>query len=210
MNRRDFLRTTGTVAGGAAAAGAVGSAAAQEGGGAQPDYEGWFSDVSNYSGTADSRGEDAITVEVGVEANGNYYGFGPPAAWVDPETTVTWEWTGRGNAHNVVAEDDSYSSGSAVAEAGTTYERTFSEPGIYKYYCSPHELNGMKGAIVVGDDVPTVAADASTPVNPEHMGVPFQPHYVGIATLLGISSTLAFTFYLLKYGESAHSKGGNN
>ncbi|WP_275740060.1 halocyanin domain-containing protein [Halorhabdus sp. SVX81] len=212
MHRRDFLRSAGTVTGGAAAAGAVGSVAAQEdgSGGAQPDYGGWFSNVSNFSSTVDRRGEDEITVEVGVEANTNYYGFGPAAVWVDPDTTVTWEWTGRGNAHNVVAEDDSFTSGSAVAEAGTTYERTFSEAGIHKYYCQPHELSGMKGAIVVGDDVPTVAADASTPVNPEHMGVPFQPHYVGIATLLGISSTLAFTFYLLKYGESAHSKGGSD
>ncbi|CCQ34721.1 Halocyanin-like protein [Halorhabdus tiamatea SARL4B] len=210
MHRRDFLRTAGTAAGGAAAAGAVGSAGAQEGGGAQPDYGGWFSDVSNFSSTVDRRGEDEVTIEVGVEANGNYWGFGPAAVWVDPETTVIWEWTGRGNAHNVVADDDSFSSGSPTAEAGTTYEQTFSEAGIQKYYCNPHLSAGMKGAVVVGEDVPTVAADAATPVNPEHMGVPFQPHYVGIATLLGISSTLAFTFYLLKYGESAHTSGGNN
>jgi len=220
MHRRDFLRSAGTVTGGAAAAGAAGSAAAAgEGdsgsgggssGGGQPDYKGWFSGVSNFSSTVDQRGEDEVTVEVGVEANQGYLGFGPAAVWVDPDTTVTWEWTGRGNSHNVVADDDSFTSGSPVPEAGTTYERTFSEAGIHKYYCQPHELNGMKGAIVVGDDVPTVAAGASTPVNPKHMGVPFQPHYVGIATLLGISSTLAFTFYLLKYGESAHTSGGNN
>lgn len=211
MHRRDFLRTAGTAAGGAAAAGAAGSAAGQEGsGGAQPDYGGWFSGVSNVSSTVDRRGEDAVTIEVGVEANGNYWGFGPPAVWVDSGTTVTWEWTGRGNAHNVVAENDDYSSGSPAAQAGTTFEHTFDAAGIHKYYCNPHLSAGMKGAVVVGDDVPTVAADAATPVNPEHMGVPFQPHYVGIATLLGISSTLAFTFYLLKYGESAHSKGGSD
>jgi len=210
FSRRALLRASGAAAGGTAAIGGVGSAAAQEGGGGQIDYSGWFSGVSNFSSTVDRRGEDEVTVEVGVEANQGYFGFGPAAVWVDPDTTVTWEWTGRGNAHNVVAEDDSFTSGSAVAEAGTTYERTFSEAGIHKYYCKPHELNGMKGAIVVGDDVPTVAAGASTPVNPKHMGVPFQPHYVGIATLLGISSTLAFTFYLLKYGESAHTSGGNN
>ncbi|MFB6201184.1 MAG: halocyanin domain-containing protein, partial [Halorhabdus sp.] len=69
---------------------------------------------------------------------------------------------------------------------------------------------GMKGAVVVGDDYPTVEAGASTPVNPEHMGVPFQPHYVGIATFLAIAASIVFTFYLLKYGESAHTSGGNN
>ncbi|MFB6128562.1 MAG: halocyanin domain-containing protein [Halorhabdus sp.] len=210
MHRRDFLRTAGTAAGGAAAAGAVGSAAAQAGGGPQPDYGGWFSNVSNFSGTVDRRGQDAVTVEVGVEANGNYWGFGPPAVRVDPDTTVTWEWTGRGGAHNVVAENDDYSSGAPTAQAGATFEQTFDAAGIHKYYCDPHRSAGMKGAVVVGSDVPTVAANAATPVNPEHMGIPFQPHYVGIATLLGISSTFAFAFYLLKYGETAHSKGGND
>ena len=211
MHRRDFLRSAGTVAGGTAAAAATGSAAAQEGGGgAQPDYGGWFSDVSNFSSTTDYRGQDEVTVEVGVEGNGDYWAFGPPAIHVDAGTTVVWEWTGEGNAHNVVAETDDYSSGSAVAEAGTTFEHTFEEAGISKYYCDPHLSVGMKGAVVVGDDYPSMEAGASTPVNPEHMGVPFQPHYVGIATFLAISSTIAFTFYLLKYGESSHTKGGSN
>ncbi|WP_135661707.1 halocyanin domain-containing protein [Halorhabdus rudnickae] len=211
MHRRDFLRSAGAVTGGAAAAGATASAAAQEGGGGgKPDYGGWFSDVSNFSSTEDHRGQDEVTVEVGVEGNGNFWAFGPPAIHVDAGTTVVFEWTGEGNAHNVVAEDESYSSGSAVAEAGTTFEHTFEEAGISKYYCNPHRSVGMKGAVVVGDDYASIEAGASTPVNPEHMGVPFQPHYVGIATFLAFSSTLAFTFYLLKYGESSHTKGGNN
>jgi len=211
MHRRDLLRTTGALAGGTAAASAAGSAGAQEGGGgSQPDYGGWFSDVSNFSSTEDYRGQDEVVVEVGVDGNGGAWAFGPPAIHVDVGTTVVWEWTGEGNAHNVVADDDSYSSGSAVAEAGTTFEQTFEEAGISKYYCDPHLSVGMKGAVVVGDDYPAIEAGASTPVNPEHMGVPFQPHYVGLATFLGISSTIAFTFYLLKYGESAHTKGGND
>ena len=37
------------------------------------------------------------------------------------------------------------------------------------------------------------------------MGVPIQAHWVGIATILAIMSSLMFTFYVLKYGESAHS-----
>jgi len=33
--------------------------------------------------------------------------------------------------------------------AGETYRRTFSEPGVYKYSCQPHEGLGMQGIIVV-------------------------------------------------------------
>jgi len=208
MHRRDFLRAAGAAGGATAVAGAGGTAAAQEGGAPQPDYGGWFSDVSNYSTTEDFRGQDEVTVEVGVEGNGNFWAFGPPAIHVDPGTTIIWEWTGQGSAHNVVAEDESYSSGSPVAQAGTTFERTYDEDGIYKYYCDPHLSVGMKGAVVVGTDYPSIAEGAGTPVNPEHMGVPFQPHYVGLATFLGIAGTLGFTFYLLKYGESPNSKGG--
>jgi hypothetical protein len=42
------------------------------------------------------------------------------------------------------------------------------------------------------------------------MGVPFQAHFVGIATILAVTLSLVFTFSLLKYGESANTKGGNN
>ncbi|WP_181686171.1 halocyanin domain-containing protein [Halorhabdus salina] len=213
MHRRDFLRSAGTVAGGTAAAGAAGSAAAQEGesgGGGQPDYGGWLSDTSNFSTTEDFRGQEEVTVEVGVEGNGNDWAFGPPAIHVDSGTTVVWEWTGRGGGHNVVGENDDYSSGPSTGEAGTTFKQTFEAAGIHKYYCDPHLSVGMKGAVVVGDDYPTKSAGASTPVNPEHMGVPIQAHYVGIATVLGISASLAFTFYLVKYGESPHSNGGSN
>jgi len=195
LSRRALLRASGAAAGGTAAIGGVGSAAAQEGGGGQIDYSGWFSGVSNFSSTVDRRGEDEVTVEVGVEANQGYFGFGPAAVWVDPDTTVTWEWTGRGNAHNVVAEDDSFTSGSAVAEAGTTYERTFSETGIHKYYCQPHELNGMKGAIVVGDDVPTVEVEGpSGPVVPESAKL------FGVTSGFVMTAVLGLAYFFMKYG----------
>ncbi|CCQ34730.1 halocyanin domain-containing protein [Halorhabdus tiamatea] len=195
LSRRGLLRAGGVAAGGAAAAGAVGSAAAQEGGSGRIDYGGWFSDVSNFSSTVDRRGEDEITVEVGVEANGNYWGFGPPAVRVDPDTTVTWEWTGRGNAHNVVADDDSFSSGSAVAEAGSTYERTFTEAGIHKYYCNPHLSAGMKGAVVVGDDVPTVEVSGDTGPT-----VPESAKLVGVTSGFAMTGVLGLAYFVMKYG----------
>jgi len=225
MNRREFVRTAGGVAGGTAALSATGSAAAQEegggeggGGGGPPDYGSWFNGVSNFDETVDETGNSEVTVEVGVNNGGQAYGFGPAAVHVDNGTTVQFEWTGEGGTHNVVSDGDGpLDSGSAVDAEGVQYEHTFEEDGIYKYYCVPHETLGMKGAIVVGTDYPTADSGGGgggggevETLNPEEAGVPIQPHFVGIgAGLVMILSTI-FTFYVLKYGESANTKGGNN
>ena len=199
LSRRALLRSAGAAAGATTLASAAGSATAQEGegggGGGQPDYGGWFSDVSNFSSTVDKRGQDEVTVEVGVEGNGGNWAFGPPAIHVDAGTTVTWEWTGKGQAHNVVADDDSYSSGSPVAEAGTTYEQTFDESGISKYYCDPHLSVGMKGAVVVGDDYPEIEVSGSTGPT-----VPESAKLLGVGSGFLLVSTLGFAYFFMKYG----------
>jgi len=224
MNRREFLVTAGGATGGAAALSAATPAAAQEtttaggdggGGGdaAPPDYGTWFSGVGNYDDeTVDATGQDEVTITVGAEGNGGAFAFDPPAVHVDAGATLLFEWTGEGGAHNAVGQDGVIDSGSTVAEAGVNYETTIDEDGIYKYECVPHAGQGMKGAVVVGSDYSTLdtGPGASTPVNPEHMGVPYQAHFVGLATVLAILVSLVFTFFTLKYGESANTKGGND
>ncbi|MFC7077392.1 halocyanin domain-containing protein [Haloarcula halophila] len=219
MNRREFVRTAGGAAGTAAALSATGSAAAQEdGGGGQtvPDYGGYLGQVGNFDGptsTVDATGQDTVTVEVGVQANGGAYGFGPPAVHVDNGATVQWEWTGEGGGHNVVQDNgETLDSGSAVSSSGVNYEHTFEEDGIYTYYCVPHEGLQMKGAIAVGSDYPTQTIGGGGPVevDPHYAGVPIQPHFVGIGAGLAIFLPLVFTFFTLKYGESPHTSGGNN
>ena len=130
-------------------------------GGAEFDFGGWLSDTSNYDGTtADMRGSGSVTIEVGAEANGGGFGFAPPAVWVDPGTDVTWEWTGNGGAHNVVAESGAdFRSGDPASDAGTTFSQPFEDPTTVTYFCNPHRGMGMKGAIVVGD--PDGAATAT-------------------------------------------------
>jgi len=135
--------------------------ASQQGGGgdserAPPDFDGFLDNVGNYDGSvADRRGETEVTVSVAVEANGGSFGFGPPAVHVDNGATVRWEWTGEGGAHNVVERSGVFDSGDVVGEAGHTFEHTFTDDGIYKYYCAPHEALGMRAAVVVGSDYPT-------------------------------------------------------
>jgi halocyanin-like protein len=215
MNRREFLRTAGGAAGGTAALAASGSATAAEeggggGGGEQPDYGGYLDGANGYGGsTTDLRGQGEVTIEVGAGSDG--YAFNPAAVWVDPGTTIVWEWTGEGGQHNVVGNNVDFTSGDPIDEEGYTYEETFEESQIVEYYCSPHENLGMLGAIAVGDDIETVSVGGGGgEQDPEHMGVPFQAHFVGLATLLMLAVSFVFTFFFLKYGESAHTKGGNN
>ncbi|SDX66589.1 halocyanin domain-containing protein [Halopenitus persicus] len=112
----------------------------------EPNYDGWFDDVSNYEGqTLDRRDADSVTVDVGA---GDGLQFAPPAVAVSTGTTVTWEWTGQGGQHNVAAEDGSFES-EQTNEEGHTFEHTFESAGTYTYICTPHEAVGMKGAIVV-------------------------------------------------------------
>lgn len=112
-------------------------------------FGGWFSDVSNFDGVVDKTGQGEVAVSVGTEGNDGNFGFEPAAVKVSTGTTVTWEWTGKGGGHNVVADDGTFRSGDPVADAGTTFEYTFDETGTYKYYCAPHKPMGMKGAVVV-------------------------------------------------------------
>jgi halocyanin-like protein len=153
--RRTVLGATGTALAGTAL---VTPAAAQPG----TDLTEWFADTSNADGVVDKRGESEVTVTVGADANDGAWGFAPAAVRVDPGTTVVWEWTGKGGAHNVVAEDGTFES-DLVQDAGHTFEWTPESAGVTTYYCGPHKSMGMKGAVVAGDEPVTVTESTPTP-----------------------------------------------
>ncbi|MFW5917461.1 MAG: halocyanin domain-containing protein [Halorubrum sp.] len=104
-----------------------------------------------YEGTIlDYTGQDEVTVAVGAGEVG--FAYDPPAIRIDAGTTVVWEWTGAGGAHNVVSaegSDSEFESGDAVESEGETFEQSFDDPGIQLYYCVPHETSGMIGGIEV-------------------------------------------------------------
>src|SRR6056297_1833081 len=215
MKRREFVRTAGGASAAVAAgAGATGTAAAQE---QQPD---WPSGVTsgNLGSYQDARGQSEVTVQVGAGDSG--LAFDATQLWVDPGTTITFEWTGNGGAHNVQTVEGggpaSLDSGDPVGEEGYTYEYETSEEdvGITHYHCVPHTAVGMHAGLAVGGDVPTVEAGGGGsngwPENIAHVGVPLHAHWIGIAAVLGISLTFVFTFYMLKYGESAHTGHGGS
>jgi len=206
------MRTAG---GSAAATTAVvassGTAAAQE---ELPEWD-YIDGVDG--GEEDLRGQDEVTVDVGAAGNGGDLAFSPAGIWIDPGTTVTWEWTGGGGEHNVETVDGPADLDSQLtSSAGETYEYEFTEEdeGITDYVCAPHEGLDMKGAVAVGDDVPTREVGAGGGGWPEdfagEVGVPLQKHYIGIISFFGIAVSLVFTFYVLKYGESPNTGQGGS
>ncbi|MFB6079875.1 MAG: halocyanin domain-containing protein [Haloferacaceae archaeon] len=205
MRRRDFIRATG--GGGALAAAAVGATGTAA---AQPSFGGWMSGVGNYSSVADQTGKKEVTVKVGTKGNGGNFAFDPPAVQVDPGTKVTWEWTGEGGQHTVTAQSGGDFDSGLIGKAGATFSQTFDSEGVVKYYCTPHKSLGMKGVVVVGS-MPSEGGGGESSSGPkplEDYGVPLQAHWVGSATILGIITTLVYTFYVLKYGETPHSGHG--
>ena len=148
--RRVLLGASTLLAGLGGLAGCMGDSGDSEPGiPVEPDHKRWFDGVSNYRDTKDRLNADAVTVEVGVEANSGYLGFGPAAVAVTPNTAVTWEWTGRGGDHNVVSPADLFDSGEAVDDGDATVAYTLDQPGASRYVREPHADIGMRGAVFV-------------------------------------------------------------
>ena len=187
VSRRGFLRTA---TGAAAVAGAAGASA----------------------GTAAGQ----TTKEVIVGPGGDLV-YDPATVYVAPGDTVHFVW--ESDNHNIVVESQPEGAGwegtegdaNTLYNTGHEYEHTFETLGTYSYFCQPHRSAGMVGEVIVNESGQAPSAGGGGgEVDPEHMGVPIQAHFVGIATILAIIVSLVFTFFLLKYGESPHASGGNN
>lgn len=112
----------------------------------EPDYDDWFDDAENYEGTVDLRGENDPVVIVGAGDQG--FEFEPPAIMVDPGTSVIWEWSGEGGGHDVAEEDGEFES-ELLTDEGEEFEHEFTDEGVFRYLCTPHEAQGMVGAVTV-------------------------------------------------------------
>jgi plastocyanin len=100
-------------------------------------------------------------VEMRSDPLGSRVWFDPIGLYVKPGTTV--RWTARENVHTTTAyhpDNDHHplripegaipwDSGFLV-NPGDHFEVTLTVPGVYDYYCMPHETAGMVGRIVVG------------------------------------------------------------
>jgi halocyanin-like protein len=204
VSRRAVL---GGAAAATAASAAAGTAAAQDGedggdgggGTERPVWSDYVSDARD-QGYEDVRGDSAVTINVGAGSDG--LSFAPTFVWIDPGTEVTWEWTGEGGGHNVVAQSGAdFRSGDPVSDAGNTFSETLEDSGMVDYYCNPHEGLGMKGAIAVGGDVESesIGGGGGGGGGPD---VPDVGKSLGLAAGFAMAATLGLAYFFLKYGGS--------
>ena len=193
MKRRDILRAASVSAAGTTAAATSGLGAAQE-------------DESEGGG-----GGETATVTVGPGGSLVYSPGTDSPLQIAPGTTVEFVW--ESNNHNIVVDAQPEGAGweghETLENAGFTYEHTFETLGTYEYYCQPHQTAGMVGTIEVVEN-PNAGGGGGGEKELHSFGVPIHAHWVGAATILGIIVTIIFTFYVLKYGESAHTGTGRN
>lgn len=96
------------------------------------------------------------------DALGSRVWFDPIGLYVEPGTTV--RWIVRDNVHTTTAYHPSNDQHSLRIPEGATpwdsgflvnpgdhFEVKLTVPGVYDYYCMPHEAAGMVGRIVVGE-----------------------------------------------------------
>lgn len=157
-SRRNLLRAIG-------AAGVVGLAGCTTSG-SDSDSTTTESDDTTDGGD-DSSGESWEQTDT-VDMN-DELGFAPKRIEVEAGTTVTWENVGT-IGHTVTAYEDEIPDGATYFASGgfesespaidgypdegnlkedESYEHTFETKGTYKYYCIPHEMNGMVGYVKV-------------------------------------------------------------
>ncbi|MDS0293459.1 plastocyanin/azurin family copper-binding protein [Halogeometricum luteum] len=223
MKRRDFLRAASVPAATATASAAAGVGAAQEGtstsGGGGTATGAGTGTGSGGTGTGAGTGTGggggggggaSETVEVGPGGSLVFTPGTEEALQIAPGTTVEFVW--MSDNHNVVPdstpEGSSWSGHEPIENEGFTYTHTFSTLGTYEYHCAPHETAGMVGTVEVVENPSSGEGGGEKEL--EELGVPIQAHWVGAATILGIIVTAIFTFYILKYGESAHTGTGRN
>jgi halocyanin-like protein len=191
MRRREFVAAAGGMT---AALGAAGPATAQTD---RPDFGGYI-DGAQGGAVEDLRGTSEVTVEVGAGSNG--LAFAPTGVWIDPETTITFEWVGPG--HNIVVENGpsgtSWEGVDGLEGEGFTHQHTFETAGVYQYFCQPHKGQGMLGAVAVGDDVPRAGTGGregrSGPV------VTAEVRTVVVAAMVVFVTMLSVAYLSLKFG----------
>ena len=107
--------------------------------------------------------------------------FVPDSVNISVGDTVRWTWAESGHSvtsgppcfvdSQFCSPDDTNCPAGILSNIGTIYEHTFTEPGVYSYFCHAHCIIGMTGVVNVsgacapsgwsaGPDMPTVLVRA--------------------------------------------------
>ena len=111
-----------------------------------------------------ARGAEAdVEIVMAGRGGGAHVWFDPVGMMVRPGQTVRWTNREKDNVHTATAYHPAnfdrplripaaatpWDSGYLMP--GDFFEVALTEPGVYDYYCVPHEHAGMVGRLVVGD-----------------------------------------------------------
>jgi plastocyanin len=105
---------------------------------------------------------DDIEVSMSGSPTGSHVWFRPRGLLIQPGQTVRWVNREAGNVHTVTAyhpdngkplriPDKAKPWNSGYLMPGQSFRMVFDTPGVYDYFCIPHEHAGMVGRIVVGN-----------------------------------------------------------
>ncbi|MAN77754.1 MAG: hypothetical protein CML24_11320 [Rhizobiales bacterium] len=109
-----------------------------------------------------ARAQTAVTIAMKGTPRGESAWFEPNGIAVPMKTRIRFVNDDPGNSHTATAyHPDLFGRGRRIPSAaepwdsgfllpGESFEVVLSAPGVYDYYCIPHELHGMVGRIVVG------------------------------------------------------------
>jgi plastocyanin len=128
--------------------------------------------------------------------------FEPAELEITPGTTVKFVWESDG--HNVVVEsqpeganwEGTEGDANTLYDTGHEYSHTFDTEGEYGYFCQPHKTAGMTGTITVSKDAGSSGGSGGGGPPP----VPDSARTLGIASVIGMSTTLGLAYFLMRYG----------
>lgn len=105
---------------------------------------------------------EVVIVRATTNDSGTEVYFDPIGVWIEPGTTIRWVL--ERSYHSVTAyhpanqnhelripqDAEPFDSGMMLEPGTSMFEITLTTPGVYDYFCLPHEHAGMVGRIVVG------------------------------------------------------------
>ncbi len=106
-------------------------------------------------------GSSAVEITMAGRPDGSRVWFNPYGMLIQPGQTVRWTNLDKANSHTATAygpQNDVHPRRIPVGAApfdsdyllpGKSFEVTLEIPGVYDYFCIPHEMSGMVGRIVV-------------------------------------------------------------
>jgi plastocyanin len=106
-------------------------------------------------------GDSIVEIAMQGRPDGSKVWFDPVGVLIRPGQTVRWTNDDKGNSHTATAyAAENYDQPRRIPAGavpfdsdyllpGDTFEVTLDVPGVYDYYCIPHEMSGMVGRIIV-------------------------------------------------------------